>query len=201
MGCGGVPRGKHLSSPIRSRSPAYRKALAAFEQVPGWLQLVGDGSMVGNWRVLHPAAGEDWTRADDAALVLAATICGQQVVLLADLGRSGQEALLQRHPDLKADVVITALPSSGEPVCDALLDQLQPELVIVADADFPASERAPERLRERLAKRSFPVLYTRVTGALTLRFTSRACVIRSVTGSKVWQRPQGRSGLTAKPQL
>ena len=37
-------------------------------------------------------------------------IGGQRILLLSDLGRPGQDALLQRTPDLRADIVITGLP-------------------------------------------------------------------------------------------
>ena len=42
-------------------------------------------------------------------------------MLLSDLGRPGQNALLDQGIDLGADIVVTGLPDKGEPLCDALL--------------------------------------------------------------------------------
>jgi hypothetical protein len=43
-------------------------------------------------------------------------------------------------------------------------------LIIVTDAEYPASQRASARLKERLAAHAVPVLYTRDTGGVTIRF-------------------------------
>ena len=73
-------------------------------------------------RVLHPAAGDDFDRADNDALVLPGKLNGVRVLLLSDLGRKGQNALLARTNDLRADVVIAGLTDDGEPLDDALLE-------------------------------------------------------------------------------
>jgi beta-lactamase superfamily II metal-dependent hydrolase len=104
--------------------------------------------------------------------------------LLSDLGRPGQNALLDRNPELKADVVITGLPVQTEPICDALLDQLQPRLIIVSDSEFPVSERATAKLCERLARKSVPVLYTHSTGSATIEFRDDKWTVRTMSGAR-----------------
>jgi len=62
---------------------------------------------------------------------------------------------------LRADIVIAGLPTEGEPLSDALLDAIQPKIIIIADSEFPATRRAPAALLERLAQRNIPVICTR----------------------------------------
>jgi ComEC/Rec2-related protein len=158
------------ASPVRMRSRAYRDLLADLERTPGRLARISRGQTIAGWQVLHPAADDRFARADDNSLVLYQELNGARVLLLSDLGRSGQEALLSRYPALRADIVVTGLPSNGEPVCDALLDLLQPRLLIVADSEYPSAERASAKTRERLAQRKeLAVVYTRLAGTATIR--------------------------------
>jgi beta-lactamase superfamily II metal-dependent hydrolase len=76
--------------------------------------------------------------------------------------------LLARTNDLRADVVIAGLPDEGEPLCDALLDAVQPKVIVVADSEFPANRRAGPKLRERLEQKGIPVIYTRSAGAVKI---------------------------------
>ncbi|MGH7866780.1 MAG: ComEC/Rec2 family competence protein, partial [Candidatus Dormibacteraceae bacterium] len=83
------------ASPLRSRSPLYRRALGCFGQTPGKLTMVGRGDRVGVWMVLHPGVQEGFPQADDNAIVLAGVLNGTRVLLLSDLGPRGQNALLE----------------------------------------------------------------------------------------------------------
>jgi len=170
-------------SPLRFRSPTYRLTLEQFNQNPGLVRNVLRGDRIGTWTVLHPDNTDRFPRADDNALVLAATFHRTRVLLLSDLGRSGQDALLERTSDLRADILVTGLPSVGEPVCEALLDAVQPQVIVVADSEFPASARASSRLRDRLARRRIPVIYTRFSGAATIEFRKRGWKIHTIKGT------------------
>ena len=65
---------------------------------------------------------------------------------------------MRRHPDLRADIVVAGLPTRDEPLCDPLLDMLQARWIIIADAEFPATRRAPQKLRQRLARQAAQVI-------------------------------------------
>ena len=171
-------------SPVRFRSSAYRKLVEQFEGVPDWLQRISSGAQFGSWTVLHPAEGNKFNRADDGALVVLGSFGGCRVLLLSDLGREGQDALLERSKELRADIVVTGLPTQGEPLNDALLDVIQPRLIVIADSEYPASERATPRLKERLAQRNVPVIYTRFAGAATIEFQASGWQARSMDGQR-----------------
>ena len=173
------------ASPVRFRSPAYRRALQQFNRTPGKLHTVSKGDHLGPWTILHPEAGDRMPQANDNALVLMGQFRGARVLLLSNLGRPGQNALLERGCDLKADIVITGLPAATEALGEELLDAVQPRVIIVADSEFPASARASPRLRERLARRPIPVLYTRSEGAVTLELRRGRWELRTMSGARL----------------
>jgi len=187
-----------VTSPIPFHSAAGRDVVAKFNQPPKWHTVVQRGDQAGDWRVLHPGAGDNFAHADDAALVLLGNFYHVRVLLLSDLGRSGQSALLAHTNDLHADVVIAGLPDDGEPLCDALLDAVQPKVIVVADSEFPANRRANAQLRERLEQKGIPVIYTRISGAVTLVVQTDGWKWRTMKGQIISVRTESRPALPPK---
>jgi competence protein ComEC len=173
------------TTPVRFRSTAYRKILADFEQIPDRVKTVSRNDRIAQWTVLHPDSTDHFPRADDNALVLTRDFGGVRVLLLSDLGELGQNALLERSQDLRADIVVSGLATGGEALSDALLDSLHPRLIIVTDSEFPARERAPAKLKERLTKRNVPVIYTRSAGAVTVEIRGHNWEVRSMSGALI----------------
>jgi competence protein ComEC len=175
---------KHIhASAVHFRSPAYRDAMNVFDRRPGWVRSINRNDRIGPWTVLHPNPTDHFLQADDGAVVLFGTFGTTRVLLLSDLGRPGQNALLDRNQELTADIIVTGLPVQTEPICDALLDQVQPRLVIVSDSEFPVSERASAKLCERLARKSVPVLYTHSTGSATIEFREDKWTVHTMSGA------------------
>jgi ComEC/Rec2-related protein len=181
-------------SPLRFRSTTYRQIVEEFSQSPENVRHLSRGGTLGAWTVMHPAADDKFSQADDAALVLRGEFFGTSVLLLSDLGRAGQTALIDRTPDLRAEIVVTGLPSQGEALSDSFLDVVQPTLLVVADSEFPATERARAQLRARLARRQIPVVYTGSEGAVTLEFRRGHWSVRAVRG---WRWSSGSAGAPA----
>jgi beta-lactamase superfamily II metal-dependent hydrolase len=152
------------------RSAVYRNLRRSFEKIPTLTRTYEAGQRAGPWKVLHPALADDFSRADDKALVLRGEFEHTSVLLISDLGKSGQNAMASRGVDLRADIVIAGLPQQDEPLAEGMLDLIQPRLIIIADTGYPATARASQQLQERLGQRKIPVLYTHNTGALTLTF-------------------------------
>jgi hypothetical protein len=65
-------------------------------------------------------------------------------------------------------IVVVGLPNEGEPLRDALLDVIQPKMIVIADSEFPANRRASRKLKERLIKQNVPVIFTRNSGAVNI---------------------------------
>jgi len=174
--------GELWTSDLKFRSAVYRDAVANFDQTPGGHKILQRGDSAGSWQVLHPGAAEKISRADDGALVLRGNFSGTRVLLLSDLSRAGQDALLAQTNDLCADLVIAGLPNEGEPLCDALLDAIQPRAIVIADSELPATRRASRALRERLEQKKIPVIYTRSAGAVKIQTGPAGWKLATVDG-------------------
>jgi len=143
---------------------------------------VKDGDAVAGWTVVHPGASDQFTQADDNAIALRRDFNGHSVLLLPSLGRDGQGSLMRRHPDLRAEIIIAGLPARDEPLCAPFLEMVRPQVILIADAQFPATRRAPEKLRARLARGGARVIYGRDNGALTLEFSPGERFVRNADG-------------------
>ncbi|MGA2557627.1 MAG: ComEC/Rec2 family competence protein, partial [Verrucomicrobiota bacterium] len=173
-----------FTGPARVRSPAYRRVAAELARTPGLWRTVQDGDGLDGWSVLYPGAEDQFAAAaDEVSLALQRTIHGHSVLLLSALAREGQILLMNRHPELRAEIVVAGLPSRDEPLMEPLLDMLRPKLIIIADSETPATRGAPAKLRERLAqRRDARVLYCRDTGSLTLLIRRAGWEVRDASG-------------------
>jgi competence protein ComEC len=176
--------GEIYTSQARFRSVAYREIIAEFEKQPRRHRILNRDGTTGCWQVFPPGATDNFEHADDASLVLLGNFYGTRVLLLSDLGREGQSALLSRTNNLRADIVIAGLPDEGEPLCDALLDAARPKIIVIADSEFPANRRAGPKLRARLEQRGIPVVYTRTAGAVTILSRPDGCELHTMAGKR-----------------
>lgn len=177
------------TSPVASRSTAYRAALEEVKRESLPWTAVSAGGRAAGWEVLHPAAGDRFERADDNALVLRGEFHGVRVLLLSELGSQGQQAMLGRASDLRADIIVAGLPERGEPLSDELLGATKPRLIVVTDAEFPVAQRVRPQLRARLERHGIPILRLAETGSLTLLIHSGKVVVRGVDGQVVARWP------------
>lgn len=162
-----------VTSPLAFRSTDYRLVLDEFRNALVPTHTVEKGGRLGRWAVLHPQAPDRFAKADDGALVLQAEFAGQRVLLLSDLGRIGQRLLSERVKDLSAQTVVSGLAEGGEGLAAGFLQRIQPQTLVVADCEYPATGRASRALQERLRGSAGTVLYTRQCGAVTLRWSGR----------------------------
>jgi competence protein ComEC len=176
--------GELWTSGMIFRSAAYREAVSRFEKPPSRHKIFNCGGKTGCWQVLWPAAINDFPRADNNALVLLGNFPAAKILLLSDLSRAGQSELLSRTNDLHAEIVITGLPNEGEPLCDDLVKAIQPKIVIIADSEFPAKRRASRELKNRLAGKNVPVIYTRDSGAVTIVVDKNGWQLQTMDGRK-----------------
>lgn len=177
-----------LTSSVRFRSPAYRRLVQQLEHTPERHRLIHRGDQLGHWTVLHPCRDDNFSQGDDNALVLRAEFHGTRILLLSDLGRPGQEALLQRETDLRADIVLSGLPEQTDPLGHALLHAIAPKAIVILDSEFPATKRANAKLRERVERRGVPVIYTRTAGAVTVTIRPGGWELRTSRGERLASR-------------
>jgi competence protein ComEC len=176
--------GEIYTSPVLFRSRVYRETIAEFEKSPSRHKIISHGDTAGRWQVLHPNSANNFPRADDNTLVLLGNFPGARILLLSDLGHDGQSILLGHTNDLRADIVVAGLPNESEPLCNTLIGAIQPKVVVIADSEFPATRRASHELKERLAGRNVPVIYTQTAGAVTIVTRPKGWELRTMDGQK-----------------
>lgn len=166
----------------RFRSPEYRRLLDELAGHPTRWKQWRAGDHWGGWQVLFPPAEFHLPLADENALVLGGEIEGVRVLLLSDLAPGGQAALVRSGRDLRADVVVTGLPVTGEPLAAPLLAAVQPGLILLGDAAWPLSARAGGALRQRLAASGARLFCTSDTRAVTLALRKGGWRVRNPDG-------------------
>ena len=187
------PREVHRSH-AKMRTTKYTRAFDKFfAQYPHWDQRINVGDFVGPWEVLHPHGSEDQSRNIDDAVVLRAEFHGVRVLLLSDLGELGQESLVTRVKNLRADLVVASVPNHGEPIQPWLLEAIRPRVVLLHDSWLPLDERAPDNLKARLSKLEVPVFYTTEQGGLCVEILSAGWQVSSRLGvlwNSRWPAPE-----------
>lgn len=185
-------RPEHIyTSPVQFRSPSYKEFQRSDRLKLEWKEPLQRGKCLGPWTVLQPDAEDHFSRGEDIALVLRGEIDGTVILLLADPGRPGQRALLDRTNNLRSDIVVAGIPSEGEPLSDTLLEAIQPKVIIVADATYPATKQAKAGLKTRLGHRTVPVLYESSSGAVTLEVRPGRWNLRAMDGTQFSGRGSG----------
>jgi ComEC/Rec2-related protein len=173
-----------------ARSPAFRQllTLAAEQCLP--LQLAHSGAALAGWDILHPPAGARFARADDTAVVLRRDFGGCRILLLSDLGRLGQQALRERPTELIADIVVAGLPREAEPLQEELLARINPQLVVIASAEYPAPERVKPATRARLRQTGRRLLFTEDCGTLQFHPGPAGMRVTAMDGTTILLPPR-----------
>jgi competence protein ComEC len=174
-----------LTSRARFRSPAYRAIVASLEQNPARWRKIQRGSAVFGWTVLHPGEEDNFSQADDSAIVLRGSVHGTRLLLLSNLGRLGQYKLLERGGDLSADILVAGLPDRSEALCESLIEIVRPRVIVIACAEYPATARPSRQLKERLERWNIPVLYTSESGAVRVELNRRGWKINAMYGEEL----------------
>ena len=172
-----------IVGPAKARSKAFTEFVREAERLEIPQRHVAAGDGFAGWRVLHPAADDKFAAAEDNVLVLARELAGIRVLLLSDAGRNAQRRLLATG-QVRADLVVGGIPHEGEPLGDALLEAIAPQVIVVESGEYPAPVRLKAATRDRLARRDARVVYTRDSGAVTLRFREEGGELDAMDGTK-----------------
>lgn len=173
-------------SPYPFRSKPYREAIQYLSDSSVKVERLKSGDFAGDWKVLLPPEEQDYIRiADDGPLVLKGDLHGWTVLLVSDLSPAGQNVLCNTVPEeIKADVLVTGLPSEGEPLVPAFLHYVQPRVIVVSSGLNPATSRCPVAVRERLCTGNSSVWFTETEGVIRMEFDSTRLHIENEMGRK-----------------
>ena len=108
---------------------------------------------------------------------------GVRILLISDLGPRGQQALLSRGDDLKADVVVTSISDRGQTLGPGLLQAVAPRVIVVQDSQFLVGERAPKTLLARLRESGAVVISVREKGGIRLSIRPNGWHLENTQGT------------------
>jgi len=180
-----MPVAQVMVSSHNARSPVYRRIRAGLEASGRPASTLSAGAEIAGWQVLHPGPGDASPQADDASMVLRREFGPVTVLLVSDLGKTGQRTLLDRGLNLRADLVVAGMPTAGGVLSEALLAAIQPRVILLQDAFTPVGERVTPGVRSRLESYGVPVLRLTEHGSLTLRITRSGWSLRDNDGRRV----------------
>ncbi len=176
------PRNIYVSSE-HYRSTDYYDFLATLKTNSAFRPPVHAGDQLGPFTAFFPT-GARLSKADDKPMLLLADINGTRILFLSDLGRAGQNALLNADTNnLRADIVVSGIPDGGEPLSDYLLDVVQPRAIVIADSEIPAKYAASSQLKDRLAQRNIPVFYTGDMRSVTITIRPGSWKLEAMDGT------------------
>ncbi len=81
--------------------------------------------------------------------------------------------------------MVAGLPAGAEPLHDALIEAIRPQVIIIADGERPAAARARPELEARLAHHRASVLYLRDTRAVTIEFRPGRWTLETMSGIRM----------------
>ena len=169
-------------SHAKSSSPFQKIVLAELAKRGKLQHTVSAGDTLGPWKVLHPAPADDFSKSTDDALVLRGEFHGVRVLLLSDIGSDGCQAMIASKADLRADIVVAAIPSYGEPLNAGLLRFIQPRVIIIHDSKYPIADRASAKLLKRLRDSGVEVFSVRQEKGIRLTITRGGWRLENSTG-------------------
>ena len=177
-----------------------RNLEALTQAFPPELQMVRvhRGDFAGEWRVLHPGSGGRPTGAGAGSLVLLRDFGGIRVAWMSDLGAVGQKRMIGEGME-PVDIVLAAPSSASEPLSEGVLEQLNPQLIVVATEAAPSPRRVRRSTLARLRARGIHVVCTDRSGAVTLRMEEGVARVESMEGEAFDVQPRSAATRTPDP--
>ena len=115
-------------------------------------------------RILHPFAPGEAKNED--SMVLTGCFGGRQFVFTGDLDRAGECAVLDRYPQLHADVLKLGHHGSRTASDDRFLDQLHPQWGIISAGRFNRYHHPNDEVVASLRQRQIKILSTQQYGMI-----------------------------------
>ena len=130
---------------------------------------VGQGYVL---QVLHPPSGRSFRNRNDQSLVLRLVRDGHGLALIpGDIENAGIDVLLERNPDLTADVLIVPHHGSRGSLDPRLYSAVRPRLAVAAAGLLNRFGFPHQDICTLCAELGIPLLHTGQSGAVRVRWT------------------------------
>lgn len=142
-------------------------------------------------QVLHPSGSDLHEKANDRGLVLLIKIGSFRVLWLNDAGFITEKRLLQRHADVRCDILIRNQHNADVSGLTELLLAAQPQAIISSNDSYLAEERLPQRIRDFCEVSQIPLFDLEVSGSVGLEFRNLHAELRAFrSGQSVTLQPK-----------
>ncbi|MEO6476710.1 MAG: ComEC/Rec2 family competence protein [Luteolibacter sp.] len=159
----------------KSRSPAFRSwtndapragvktiQAADVKSLP-----LPDGAFL---EILHvPDPSSQNAVADDRVVIYRLHWHGWKLLFTSDSGAKTEQAMLESHQDLSADVIIAGRHSDDDSLGDAFLAAVKPQAIIASHSDFPLSENLDPHAVDYWRSLGIKVIHQGESGGVTIR--------------------------------
>ncbi|WKB36890.1 hypothetical protein QS257_08595 [Terrilactibacillus sp. S3-3] len=130
------------------------------------------------FKVLSPAERSD---SNDNSIVLQAVIGGRKWLFTGDMGKKGEDMLLERDADLTTDILKVGHHGSKTSTSKEWLEQLKPALAVISVGRFNHYGHPNPEVIKRLKSRHVRIFRTDEQGAVQFFFIkSRIVAIKTV---------------------
>ncbi|MBY0123857.1 DNA internalization-related competence protein ComEC/Rec2 [Bacillus sp. S/N-304-OC-R1] len=161
-----LPKSKELSDLEKTILLNAKK-----KQIPYQFTIAGDSWTAGNhqFHVLSPQKEMTGER-NDGSIVLFTTIGGLTWLFTGDLEKNGEEMLVRRYHNLKADVLKVGHHGSKSSTSELLLDKISPKLAVISAGRNNRYGHPNKEVLNNLSDRQINILRTDEHGAITYIF-------------------------------
>ena len=118
-------------------------------------------------KVLHPVEPSD-RRLNDASVVAMFEMGDTSVLLTGDLERRGETELIERHPDIRAQVLKVGHHGSTTSSSDPFLDAVRPETAVILCANGNSYGFPHEETIQKLLDRHITIYRTDLNGTIVM---------------------------------
>lgn len=176
-------KNKEFIDVLRKKQIVY----PAYSQFPKQLEING-----AKFTILYPpenfadrAPAESWRNSNNNSMVIQLTYGNHSMLFPGDIMEKAEKELSERHQDLQSTIMMAPHHGSGSSSTPALMDQVQPEIIIISSGrqnrfGFPSHEALA-----RYAERHLHVLRTDTHGAVSITNDGIQLMIKTSSGEKI----------------
>ncbi|RFU65776.1 DNA internalization-related competence protein ComEC/Rec2 [Peribacillus glennii] len=121
--------------------------------------------------ILNPFRAEE--DKNESSIVIYAELGGKRWLFTGDLGVEGEEAIIRRYPDIRADILKAGHHGSKTSTSELLLDVLKPTTAIISAGKGNRYGHPHAQVTKSLKKRKIVVYRTDENGGITYRFKGK----------------------------
>ncbi len=141
--------------------------------------------------ILYPPANAPKAVADNLAIVARLTMEGRRILFVSDIGLLAETWLLENARErLACDVLVQGTSKVGRTTPLDFIEAANPKILIATAADFPETERIPDRWAAQLAERKITLIRQDETGAVVLTFSNDQITATGFLNKATWHLPQ-----------